>query len=302
MNLFKKTMLFLDADSGGGEGGAGDPPAPPAAPATPPATPPPAADGAPPAPPPAQTDPPAGEGEVGEEWKGWWGAQLPKDTRDKHKDGLLALKGKQLGEVFDDYFSSRTKLQNAVLFPGKDAKPEEIEAFLKRMDIPKSAAEYGLDPKQIPTPDSDDDKAKSANEIAEFFRGIGLTKNQSKKMYEKYLGIIKGVIGAGEARRQSMSDTFEERLVKDAGDVKSATETKEYFKRALIALNDKNFVREINQSGMLYSTAFVRGIADIWKAGNHEPPVVQGQGGGEAPKQEALPKSEQFNKHYGNRR
>jgi hypothetical protein len=285
--LLKKLMLLLAADGGGSGGGS--------------AAPPPAQT--PPAPPPTDAPPStATEAEVGEEWKGWWAGQLQKETREKHRDGLLELKGKPLGEVFDDYFSSRTKLQNAVVFPGKDAAPEEVDAFLKRMDIPKAAEEYGLDPKLILTPDTDEAKATAAKGLADYFKSIGLTKNQAKGMYQQYTAMIKSISEAGAMRQKALADTFEERLLKEAGDEKTATETKEYFKRALIALGDKQLVQELNQSGMLYSTAFVRGMADIWKAGNQEPPIVQGNGGKEDQPKDALPKGRQFEERYGSRR
>jgi hypothetical protein len=286
-------MAFFLAADGAGAGSGDVPPATLSPAAAPPADP----------PPPARGDtPPAGDGEIGEEWRGWWGAQLTKETREKHKDALLQLKGKAIGEVLDDYFGGRTKLEKAVIFPGKDAAPEEIDAFLKRMDIPKTAEEYGLDPKAIPSPDTDEVKAEAAKTLAGFFKTIGLTRNQAKQIYNRYAGIVKSVSEAGSARLKTLSDTFEERLLKETGDEKAATEIKEYYKRALIALGDKQLVQELVQSGMMYSPAFVRGLADIWKAGNQEPPIVQGTGSkGEAAK-DALPKGDEFNKRYGNRR
>jgi len=212
------------------------------------------------------------------------------------------LKGKQLGEVFDDYFSNRSKLENAVVFPGKDAPAEEIDAFLKRMDIPKTAEEYGLDAKKIPSLVTDEDKATAAKGLADFFKNIGLTKKQASKMYEQYIGIIKSASEAEAKRQKALADTFEERLLKDLGDEKTTTETKEYFKRVLIALGDKQLVQELSQSGMLYSTAFVRGLAGIWKAGNQEPPIPQAGPGKPENQKDPLPKGDQFNQHYGSRR
>ncbi|MDR1588249.1 MAG: hypothetical protein LBS57_12400 [Treponema sp.] len=262
---------------------------PPAAPPAPDPTPPPAA-------------PEAAPEEIPDEWKGWWAGQLNKEIREKHKDGLLELKGKQIGDVFDDYFESRERYKNAVIFPDKDAKPEEIEAFLKHMDIPKTAEEYGFDPKQLPIQGTDEQKAVLAKGIADFAKSIGLTKNQAAKVYQQYQGIIKNVLDAGANRQKDLAGTFEERLLKDAGDEKTAGETKEHFKRALIALGDKQLVKELGESGMLYSTAFVRGMADIWKAGNQEPPIVHGPGGTDGATKDALPKGDEFNKHYGSRR
>lgn len=170
------------------------------------------------------------------------------------------------------------------------------------MDIPKTSEEYGIEAKLIPGTDTDEVKAEAAKGLADFFRSIGLTKNQAKQMFAQYVGIYKSVNEAGAIRQKALADTFEERLQKDIGDEKTATETKEYFKRALIALGDKQLVQELSQSGMLYSTAFVRGLADIWKAGNQEPPIPQAGAAKPEEKKDALPKSDQFDKRYGDRR
>jgi hypothetical protein len=289
-------MTLMAADAGGGGGGGAPPPA------SPPATPPPAGTDPPPAPPAEPPPEPPPNEEISAEWKGWWAGQLNKETRDKHKDGLLELKGKQLGEVFDDFFANRTTLKNAVVFPGKDAKPEEVDAFLKRMDIPKTSDEYNLDPKLIPSADPDETKAAAAKGLADFFRTIGLTRNQATQMYQQYTNIIKGANEAGASRQKALAETFDERMLKDIGDEKTTTETKEYFKRALIALGDKQLVQELNQSGLIYSTTLVRGLADIWKAGNQEPPIIQEAGRKGEVTKDALPKGDEFSKRYGSRR
>jgi len=188
------------------------------------------------------------------------------------------------------------------VFPGKDAKPEEIEAFLKRMDIPKTPDEYGLEAKLIPGTETEETKAEAVKGLSNFFMSIGLTKNQAKQMYGQYINIIDSLQKANSLRQKNLSDTFDERLIKDTGDEKTATETKEYFKRALIALGDKELVKELNQTGMLYSTSFVRALADIWKAGNKEPPIPQAGNAKPANEKDALPKSDQFNSRYGDRR
>ena len=207
-----------------------------------------------------------------------------------------------MGEVLDDYFGNKTKLNDAVVFPKKDATPEEVDAFLKRMDIPKTADDYKLDPKQIPGNETDENKTAAAKGLADFFKSIGLTKNQANKMFQQYVGIVKSVTEAGTSRQKTLADTFDERLTKELGNDKAATETKEYFKRSLIALGDTKLVEELKESGLLYSPTFVRAFADIWKAGNQEPPMPQvGPARGE-PTKDALPKSDQFNNRYGGKK
>jgi hypothetical protein len=290
--LLRRLMLCLAAD-GGGEGGGGDPP---------PAADPPAAA------PPAGGDPPAGAEagpeEAGDEWQGWWAGQLAKETREKHRDGLLALKGKQLGEVFDEYFDSGRKLKDAVVFPAKDAPKEEVEAFLKRMDIPLSEDGYGLDPKLLPPSWEKSDRDNAAKVLAQVFRKNGLTKAQGGAMFAAFSGFEQSRVKRLAGGMKYMADSFEERLLKDSGgDGKAAAETKEWFKRSMIALGDKGLAKELADSGMLYSTALVRAFADIWKAGNTDAPLPRGaQGGSGAPAKDALPKGDEFNRAYGHRR
>ena len=207
-----------------------------------------------------------------------------------------------MGEVLDDYFGNKTKLNDAVIFPKKDATQEEIDAFLKRMDIPKTADDYKLNAKLIPGAETDEVKTAAAKGLADFFQSIGLTKNQADKMFQQYVGIVKGVTDAGATRQKALADSFDERLLKDTGNEKSATEIKEYFKRALIALGDKQLVQELKESGMIFSTPFVKAMADIWKLSNQDPPIPQAGLGREEPKKDALPKSDQFNNRYGGKK
>ena len=282
-------LTLLSAADDGGSGG-GTPPA------TLPQTEPPAT---PPAGEPPENTPPASEAD--EEWKGWWAGQLSKETRDRHKDRLLGLKGKQLGEVFDEYFSNADKLKEAVVFPGRDAKPEEVAAFLKRMDIPAAAEGYELDAKLVPA-GTDEQRGKAAAEIAAVIHRNGLTKKQGQAIFAEYAKML-GDIGRNiEAQRQEQAATFEARLLQETGGEKAAAETREYFKRAMVALGNKALVGKLEKTGMLYDTSLVRAFADIWKAGNQEPPIPGGTGGGGEKKAGALPMGDEFNRRYGERR
>jgi hypothetical protein len=243
-----------------------------------------------------------GREEVPEEWRGWWGSQLPKETRDKHRERLLALKGKRMAEVFDDYFAAGDRIKDAVFFPGRDAKPEEIDAFLTRMNIPKSAGEYGLDGGRLPKDWTAEARKETVEVIAEACKRNGLTLRQGNAVYDMYLAHMKDINGRAEARREGLKDTFEKRLIEECGDERTAQETREYFKRALVALADKKFIKELTESGLFYSPTAVRAIADMWKAGNSEPPVMTAGGGKDERRGDGgLPKSAEFAEKYGRR-
>lgn len=89
---------------------------------------------------------------------------------------LAASQDKMLGEL-------TTKLGNAIVPPGKDAKPEEIAAYKAKMDIGASADDYKFEaPKNLPEGlPYDGERAKSfAAKAAE----IGLTKAQAKAVHD----------------------------------------------------------------------------------------------------------------------
>jgi hypothetical protein len=288
-------LFYMEAD-GGGAGGGNDP----TAPETPPA--PPASDSPPASPPDEGGGGNGGREEVEEEWRGWWGSQLPKETREKHRDRLLALKGKRMAEVFDDYFSSGDRLKEAVFFPGKDAKPEEIDSFLARMNIPKTAGEYRLNAGRLPEDWTAEAKKETVEVIAEACKRNGLTLRQGNAVYDLYLTHMKDINARTAARRETMKETFDRRLEEECGDEKAAAETREYFKRALVGLADKRFIKELTDSGLFYSPTAVRAIADMWKAGNGEPPVMSAGGGKDEKRGDGgLPKSAEFAERYGRR-
>jgi hypothetical protein len=240
--------------------------------------------------------------EVEEEWRGWWGSQLPKAARDRFKDRLTQLKGRSMADILDDYFAAGDKLKGAVVFPGKDAKPDEIDAFLAKMSIPKTADGYKLDPAGLPESWTDEGRKEFAASIAEVCKRNGLTLRQGNALYKTYAAHVADIQAKSAKLREIQKDTFDRRLEEECGDEKKSAETKEYFKRALVALGDKRFVKELEESGLFYSPVVARAIGDLWKAGNAEPPLASAGGGTDDKKSDGgLPKSAAFTERYGNR-
>jgi hypothetical protein len=198
---------------------------------------------------------------------------LSKDTRDKHKERLEGIKGKHIGEVLDEYFAnSETLDKRAIVFPGKDAKPEEIDSFLKKMDIPKNTEEYGFDPKNMP---ADKDGAFSKL-FAEQCLKSGLTRKQGAQLYNSFAVFAKAGIEGQEAKRKEEAGSFEARLAEEhSGNEKATKETQEWYKRFMIGAG-KGVVKDLMNSGLAYNTAFARHIATVQKAAMDEPPFPRG--------------------------
>jgi hypothetical protein len=234
-------------------------------------------------------------GETDEWYKGWWAGQLPSETIEKHGEMLKTMKGKKLSEVFDEFVDAKARLGRAVEFPGKGAKPEEISAFLKKMDVPETPDGYGLDARLLPG-----DGGGLTKAVAEKMHSLALTKLQGKRVFEEFAALQNEGLSRIKAARDERAKTFEARLEAAAGSAEKAAEAKEWYKRALVAFHDKGLVKELSDSGMAYSTALALALADTWKAFNAEPLIPRG-GHGSGGKKDALVKSEEFEKAYPRR-
>lgn len=97
-----------------------------------------------------------------------------KDTRSLAK--IARDKDKMVGEL-------STRLQSAIVPPGKDAKPEEITAFREKQGIGNSADDYVFEaPKDLPENlPYDGERAKSFAALA---NAEGLTKKQAQAVHD----------------------------------------------------------------------------------------------------------------------
>lgn len=104
---------------------------------------------------------------------------LDEDTRD-----WLAKRGtKTVEDAVKTAYEQSKLLGNAVRVPGKDAKPEEVEAFYEKLGRPKTADEYDFRP-----PESLPENLPYDGERAKSFAGlahkIGLSKAQAAAIHD----------------------------------------------------------------------------------------------------------------------
>jgi hypothetical protein len=206
-------------------------------------------------------------------YKGTWLSQLSKETRDKHRDQLEGIKGKHIGEVLDEYFTNRETLdKRAIVFPGKDAKPEEVDEFLKKMDIPKKLEGYGFDPKGIPA----DPDGSFTKYLGEQCLKSALTRKQGKQMYQCLADFAQATLNMNESQKKESAASFEKRLAEEhSGDEKATKETQEWYKRFMVSAG-KGVAKDLMDSGLAYNTKFAKHIAAVQKAAMAEPPLPHG--------------------------
>lgn len=124
---------------------------------------------------PNQPDP----AEAGEGSDPFSALSLDEDTRD-----WLAKRGtKTVEDAVKTAYEQSKLLGNAVRVPGKDAKPEEVEAFYEKLGRPKTADEYDFRP-----PESLPENLPYDGERAKSFAGlahkIGLSKAQAAAVHD----------------------------------------------------------------------------------------------------------------------
>lgn len=104
---------------------------------------------------------------------------LEQDTRE-----WLAKRGtKSVEDAIQTAYEQSKLLGNAVRVPGKDAKPEEVEAFYEKLGRPKTADDYDFRPPES-LPENlpyDGERAKSFAAVA---HKIGLSKAQAAAVHD----------------------------------------------------------------------------------------------------------------------
>lgn len=238
-------------------------------------------------------------------WKGWWAAQLPADTREANKDEIIAMKGKSLGEVISEHLSTKKTLERAIIPPGKDAKPEEIKAFLAKMNIAETPEGYEF-PAEL-TKGMDKDGAFT-KDLQAFSLKTGLTKKQAAAVFEKIVGYAVAGQSHNTEAKQAVRASFDSRLLEAVGkDEAKAKETKDLFKRYLVAIGDKELAKDLSESGMLYNPKFVISMAEYHRRNATDPAYIGGNARapaakGKAPEGSQGDYSPEFEAHYGKRK
>lgn len=230
-----------------------------------------------------------------------WITQLPKELRENPH----LVKHQKMGDMLQDYLSLAEKAPRALYVPGKDSSDEERDAFLKKMGIPKDAAEYKLDEKALEGLGEDHAKAL-LDEVRKTAKGAGLTKTQATKVFGLLAGLAKGAADGQKAAEKQARESFDSRLV----EAYQGDETKaQAAKNRLVSFMSKRvgnqeLVKDMAAKGILYDPRYVQLFAAIEERMG-DAPFIAGQAG-QVPK---APKpgtqghySPQFEAEFGKRR
>lgn len=111
-----------------------------------------------------------------------YASQLPKAWQDDDCTGV-----EDIPSLYEKYRKLEKDSKDMVRIPGKDSKPEDVKAFLKRLGMPDSVdgyelSDYDIEPEKV---------AASKKNFLNAAMGAGLTKAQAKAMWKDRLADMK---------------------------------------------------------------------------------------------------------------
>lgn len=226
-------MIFFEPDTGtpGGE--------------TPPAAAPPAPE-TPPAQPPAEPKGPVYESQFSPE--------IREKYRDYYKDHA------KLNDLMMDYVKLVDKSKRSIVVPDKEkATPEELKEFYTKMGIAQTAEEFGFQ-----VDEKNDDMKALAKILGDKAVKAGLTKNQGKEMWSLVSGLVQAGTKASEEKLAAAEKALEPSISElHKGDKDKTAATLNRFKAFMVRIGDKELIKGMKTTGMLYNPAFVARMAEI---------------------------------------
>lgn len=171
-------------------------------------------------------------------------------TDESLKGSKSLAKFKTAEDLAKSYIALEGRLGGSVAIPGKDAKPEEVEAFLDRLGRPKSEVDYELTPpEKMPEGIEYNDEMEADFRLAA--HKAGLTQTQAQGLYDWYMQAAAGRLAEapkGLTRAQAVAA-----LKKEWGTdyQKNAAITDRYVKEHV---SDEAYER-FKAAGLLYDPA-----------------------------------------------
>lgn len=178
-------------------------------------------------------------------------------------------------------------LGNAIRIPGKDATPEEVQAYREKLGVPKTVDEYEFSvPKDLPADLPYD--AERATGFKAVSHELGLTKAQAQGVHDwavkNAVGDTTAMKAASEARNAEIAKGETEKLVKMWGPLDGETA------RANLAYADKALshggaeaLAEFQRAGLIgdkgkviMSAPIAKMLADFGRAVYSEDKVLKG--------------------------
>lgn len=212
-------------------------------------------------------------------------------------------KGRAIKESFHKYDTldklvayaeeAEEKLGRAVVKPGKDAKPEEIKAFLASWGIPETPAGYELKADGMPP--------QVLEKLAKDYHKAGFSKTQATAAIAGIQEIMQQGKQAQQAAAAARVDAFKKDfLALYNGDDKKAQAGVFLAQKCLAKrIASKEAIERIEKAGLLMDPVVMKAFADLEASAFTDPAFVEGKGGGGPAPAGTFPKGDEWIQTYG---
>lgn len=239
-----------------------------------------------PTPAPTPTPAPNAEGSAFDATKAF--AELDADNREwLTKQGFIAADKFDAAKLAKQAYNQEKLLGNAIRIPGKDATPEEREAFLNKLGRPAAATDYKFElPKDLPAELPYDGEAAKA--YATKAHQLGLTKEQAAGLHDWFAGQqveqFKGLTGQQAEVKTAKAKAAVEQLTKEWGPIDGETAKANLaFADKVIGEADPDMLKDLQEYGIvgakkeIYSASLAKLFAKLGAAVYKEDGVLKGR-------------------------
>lgn len=172
-----------------------------------------------------------------------WTSQLPEELRG-NADVMKQLgKFNKIGDLAKSYSELESKIGNSIVRPGKDASPEDVNAFYQKLGKPETADKYTID----------DENAGAYKELA--YKN-NLTDEQAKGMYQALRDLGEKAMAQNKEQLMMKAKATEDALKKEYG---NDYQTKlELCRRGVVAYGGPGLGKKLQDTGLLFDEDVVR--------------------------------------------
>jgi hypothetical protein len=217
------------------------------------------------------------------------------------RENPVFTKHAKMQDMLHDYENLASKAERAIYIPGPGSQPEELDAFLSKMGIPKGPEGYELA----------DDAVKDipgGKELLEEWRKTahqaGMTKKQAVKAFDFVSGLATRGIEAQKKAEKEAKEGFDARLAEAAGSKEKGQEAKNRMIAFMSTrVRDPELIKDMAARGILYDHRYALLFADLQRQAG-DAPFVAGHGNAQGPAKKGSQGSyhPEFEATYGGKR
>jgi hypothetical protein len=202
-------------------------------------------------------------------------SQLKKEIAENEDVKKYAGSHADLNDLVNDYTTSKKTLENALVFPGKDATQEQIAEFFGKLGVPKDTSGYTLNNYDM----KEEDVKVLKDSFLQAAHKAALSNKQAQHMWAHIIATSKAGIKQIADNAQKTKDAFDpqyHKLMEKEYPVEAerVTAIKGEISLARAFMQRTGIGDAVTKSGLIYDPAFIHAIAQEEKS--HKPSIIEG--------------------------